>query len=109
MSPPASHILLEELQGILEDQLDCAARQDYDAVDAVTARASELIVELASMGPADLAGMEEAVKTVGRLYHRLCLTLHQHHDETSQRRLGLRRGGRVSAAYQRGAAGFRTG
>jgi len=98
--------LLEELRGILEDQLQCAARKDYGAVDASSPRAAELIEKLAAMGPDELAAVQDEARTVGRLYHRLCLTLHQHHGETSKQKGKLRRGSHVSAAYQRGAAGF---
>jgi len=109
MRPSAQQALLDELRGILEDQLQSAARRDYDAVDAASPRTSLLIEKLASMGPDELAGAEQDARAVGRLYHRLCLTLHQHHRETSRQRNKLRRGGHVSAAYQRGAAGFPTG
>jgi hypothetical protein len=111
MTDPAPHDadmrwsedLLDQVAGLLEEQLAHVRQGDFDAVGAIGERIDALVRLAANRG--GLAVDSEAHAKITRLHTSLELAVRQRLSEVKESRSRLRRGSRTLEAYRRGTSG----
>lgn len=91
---------LDELQGLLEQQLELAHRGSLAGLDKLGERANAIVAQIAGAGLTDSPAFRGRKLILEKLYQELYLTLAAQRQETATVLRTIRRGKRTIAAYR---------